>query len=287
MNALLPFPVPVPLPKPNALGVGAEGLPNTICGCVEPFDAPEEVLPPDEGGIVVLPKEKTEGFDGAPKGDGFKLSVGLADPLSNNEALGWVLPNATGDPAGVVEKGLFDTPLPNALMGTDVDMIAFGSGALDFPKILLEALFVPKLGLPNTDAGSAAAGLLASSWGDMLLNAPLKPELPNTAAGAGEVALLASSLAVFAAPKMDNGVSFFASLPDAAVANDVPGCDAKENVDLGADEALVEPNAEPPEGPNENLGFSVSGTAALGASEVSAGFDTVIVLLPDPNTDEG
>jgi len=272
-NGLLPFPAPAPLLKPNALGVGVDGLPNTDCGCVGPLEVPDkgspnadfwnpnacvnELVTPDEEGAVAssfFPKEKAgEVFDGAPKVDDFKLSAGLADPLPNDEVLGWVLPNATGDPAGVVEKGLFDMLLPNVLLGVGVDMLA--SGALDFPKILFEAPFVPKLELPNTDAGAGAA------------------------------ALLASSLAVFAAPKIDNGASFFVSPPDAAVANaDVPDCGPKANVDLDADEAPVEPNAELPEGLNENLGFSVSGAMVLGASEVSAGFDAAVVL-PPPNTD--
>lgn len=125
-----------------------------------------------------------------------------------------------------------------------------------------------------------------------LLDAPPKPEPPNTEAGAGAAALLASSLAVFAAPKIDNGASFFVSPPDAAAPNaDAPDGAPKLNVVLGADDALeapVEPNAEPLEGLNENLSLPGSGAAVLGSSEVSAGFD-VAVVLPPPNTgaDEG
>jgi len=108
----------------------------------------------------------------------------------------------------------------------------------------------------------------------MLLDAPLKLELPNT-----DAALLPSSLA---APKIDNGASFFVSPPDVAVVKaDVPDCGEKLNVDLGAEEAPV---------PKENLGFSGSDAAVFGApSEVSAGFDAAAVLLPDPNigVDEG
>lgn len=211
----------------------------------------------------------------------------MADPLPN-DVLGWMLPNAPGDPAGVVEKGLLDMPLPNAPFGADADMLASPLGALDFPKILLVAPFVPKPELPNPDAGAGAAVLLAFSLATKLLDAPPKPELPNT--GTGAAAMLASSFAVFAAPNIDNGAPFCVSPPDAAVANaDVPDCGPKLNVGFGADEAPVEPNAEPPEGPNENLGFSVSSAAALGTSEVSVGLDAAFVLLPDPNTgaDEG
>lgn len=171
-----PFPFPVPLPKPNALSAGVDGLLNADCGCAGPFEVldegspnadfwnanagVDEVLVPDEEFTAssFFPKEKTEGvgFDGAPKIDGFELSADLA-ALPNDEVPCWMLPNATGDPAGVVEKGLLDTPLPNALLGVVVDIFAspLGSGALDFPK----APFVPKLELPNTDAG---VDLLAS-----------------------------------------------------------------------------------------------------------------------------
>lgn len=185
----------------------------------------------------------------------------MVDPLPNAKAPGWVLPNTVGDPAGVVENALLDVALPNTLLGVDVDVLAspLGCEALDFSKILLETPFA---------------------------FAP-KPEPPKTT-GAEAPALLPSSLVAFAAPKIDNGVSvFFASPPDGAVAKaDVPDGAPKLGVDLGADEAPVKPNAEPPEsGPNENLGVSVSAALGLGASEVSAGFDAAAALLPDPNTD--
>lgn len=123
-----------------------------------------------------------------------------------------------------MEKRLPDTLLPNAVLGVDVDVLAspLGSEALDFPKILFEAPFAPKLEPPNTGAG----------------------------AGTGAVALLPSSLVAFAAPKIDNGVSvFFESPPNAAGAKgDVPDDAPKFIVGLGADEAPVETNAELLEG---------------------------------------
>lgn len=226
-----------------------------------------EVVVPDEEGVVVssfFPNEKTEEavlLDGGANGDSFALSAGLVDPLPNARVLDWVLPNTAGEPAGVVENTLLDVASPNTLFGVDVDVLAspLGCGALDFSKILLEPLFA---------------------------FAP-KAEPPK-AAGAEVLALLPSSLVAFAAPKIDNGVSvFFTSPPDdGAVAKvDVSGA-PKPGVNLGADEAPVKPNAEPPEsGPNENLGISVSAALGLGTSEVSAGFDAAVTLLPGPNTD--
>lgn len=223
---------------------------------------------PDEEGAVLssfFPNEKIEEavlLDGGANGDGFALSAGLFDPLPNARALGWVLPNTAGEPAGVVENALLDVASPNTLFGVDVDVLAspLGCRAPDFSKILLEPpfAFTPKA-------------------------EPLKT------AGADVLALLPSSLVTFAAPKIDNGASvFFTSPPDdGAVAKaDVPDGAPKLGIDLGADEAPVNPNAEPPEsGPNENLGISVSAPLGLGTSEVSAGFDAAVTLLPEPNAD--
>jgi hypothetical protein len=69
---------------------------------------------------------------------------------------------------------------------------------------------------------------------------------------------------------------------------DIPDGAPKLGVDLGADEVPVKPDTElPGGGPNENLGVSVSALLALGVSEVSAGFDATVVMLPEPepNTD--
>lgn len=223
---------------------------------------------PDEEGVVVssfFPNEKMEEavlVDGGANGDGCALSAGLVDPLPNVRVLDWVLPNTAGEPAGVVENTLLDVALPNTLFGVDVDVLAspLGCGALDFSKILLEPLFA---------------------------FAP-KAEPPKTA-GAEVLALFPSSLVAFAAPKIDNGASVFFTSPldDGAVAKaDVPDGAPKLGVDLGADEAPVKPNAEPPvSGPNENLGISVSAALGLGTSEVSAGFDAAVTLPPGPNTD--
>jgi len=217
-----------------------------------------EVLILDEEGAAVssfFPNEKTEEvglLDGA-NGDGFTLSVCLSDPLPNVKVPGWALPDTVGDPAGVVENAWLDVALPNTLLGANVDVLAspLGCGTMDFSKILLEMpfAFVPKLEPPKT-------------------------------AGVEAPALLPSSLVAFAAPKIDNGASvFFASPPE-------DGVMAKLGDDLGANEAPVKLNAEPPgSGLNENLGVSVSAPLGLGASEVSAAFDVAVALLPEPNTD--
>lgn len=231
-------------------------------------DTGVEVLVPNEEGAVVssfFPNEKIGEvllLDGGANDDGFALSVGLVDPFPNAKAPGWPLPNATGDPVGVVENVLPDVALPNTLLSVDVDVIAspLGCGALDFSKMLLETpfAFVPK------------------------------PEPPKTAALEAP-ALLPSSLIAFAAPKIDNGASgFFTSpLDDEAVTKaDIPDGAPKLGVDLGSDEALVKPDAEPLDsGPNENLDVSVSTPLGLGASGVSAGFDVAVAVLPEPNTD--
>jgi hypothetical protein len=228
-----------------------------------------EALVPDEEGAAVssfFPNEKMGEVVllGGASGDGFALSTGLVDPLPNAKAPGWALPNTTGDPAGVVENVLLDVALPNTLLGVDVDVLAapLGCGTLDFSKILLETVFAfaPKLEPPK-------------------------------AAGVEALTLLPSSLVAFAAPKIDSGASvFFASPPDdrAVLKADIPDGAPKLGVDLGADEVPVKPDTElPGGGPNENLGVSVSALLALGISEVSAGFDATVVMLPEPepNTD--
>lgn len=157
-------------------------------------------------------------LDGGANGDGFALSAGLVGPLPNARVLDWVLPNTAGEPAGVVENTLLDVASPNTLFGVDVDVLA---SPLGFSKTLLEPLFA---------------------------FAP-KAEPPKIV-GAEVLALLPSSLVALAAPKIDNGASvFFTSPPDdGAVAKaDVPDGAPKLGVDLGADEAPVKPNAEPPE----------------------------------------
>lgn len=226
-----------------------------------------EVLILDEEGAAVssfFPNEKTEevGLLDGVNGDGFTLSVCLSDPLPNVKVPGWALPDTAGDPVGVVENAWLDVALPNTLLGANVDVLAspLGCGTLDFSKILLEMpfAFVPKLEPPKT-------------------------------AGVEAPALLPSSLVAFAAPKIDNGASvFFASPPEDGVMAkaDAPDGAPKLGVDLGANEAPVKLNAEPPgSGLNENLGVSVSAPLGLGASEVSAAFDVAVALLPEPDTD--
>lgn len=226
-----------------------------------------EVLILDEEGAAVssfFPNEKTEevGLLDGVNGDGFTLSVCLSDPLPNVKVPGWALPDTAGDPVGVVENAWLDVALPNTLLGANVDVLAspLGCGTPDFSKILLEMpfAFVPKLEPPKT-------------------------------AGVEAPALLPSSLVAFAAPKIDNGASvFFASPPEDGVMAkaDAPDGAPKLGVDLGASEAPVKLNAEPPgSGLNENLGVSVSAPLGLGASEVSAAFDVAVALLPEPDTD--